>query len=58
MAFQNFAEVWAALGRLYSDIVKLQESQQQLVELHARSIAAHAEQVKEVTSALARWPVR
>ncbi len=29
MAFQNFEEVWAALGRLYSDIVKVQESQQQ-----------------------------
>ena len=28
VAFQNFEEVWAALGRLYSDIVKLQESQQ------------------------------
>ena len=28
MAFQNFEEVWAALGRLYGDIVKLQESQQ------------------------------
>jgi ABC-type transporter Mla subunit MlaD len=28
-AFQNFDEVWAALGRLYDDIVKLQESQQQ-----------------------------
>jgi hypothetical protein len=30
VAFQDFEEVWAALGRLYSDIVKLQESQQQL----------------------------
>ena len=29
MAFQSFEEVWAALGRLYDDIVKLQESQQQ-----------------------------
>jgi len=29
LAFQNFEEVWAALGRLYGDIVKLQESQQQ-----------------------------
>ena len=28
-AFQNFEEVWAALGRLYDDIVKLQEAQQQ-----------------------------
>jgi DNA anti-recombination protein RmuC len=30
VAFQNFEEVWAALGRLYGDIVKLQESQRQL----------------------------
>jgi septal ring factor EnvC (AmiA/AmiB activator) len=29
MAFQSFEEMWAALGRLYDDIVKLQESQQQ-----------------------------
>ena len=29
MAFQSFEEVWAALGRLYDDIVKVQESQQQ-----------------------------
>lgn len=53
VAFQNFEEVWAALGRLYTDIVRLQESQQQLVEFHTRSISAHAEQMKEVTSALA-----
>jgi DNA anti-recombination protein RmuC len=30
VAFQNFEEVWAALGRLYSDIVRMQESQQQV----------------------------
>jgi DNA anti-recombination protein RmuC len=43
VGFQNFEEVWAALGRLYSDIVKLQESQQvvtaqlnQLVESQAQ----------------------
>jgi hypothetical protein len=47
VAFQNFEEVWAALGRLYSDIVKLQESQQ-----HAASM--HAEQMREVTEALGR----
>ncbi len=47
MAFQNFEEVWAALGRLYSDIVKLQESQQ-------RAASMHAEQMKDVTEALGR----
>jgi len=47
VAFQNFEEFWAALGRLYTDIVKLQESQQQLVELHAQSVSAHAEQMKQ-----------
>ncbi len=46
MAFQNFEEVWAALGRLYGDIVKLQESQQQAVTIYS-------EQMKQVTDALA-----
>jgi len=48
VAFQNFEEVWAALGRLYTDIVRLQEAQQQLVELHTRSVSAHAEQMKQM----------
>ena len=39
MAFQNFEEVWAALGRLYSDIVKLQESQQRLLESQQENAA-------------------
>jgi uncharacterized phage infection (PIP) family protein YhgE len=28
VAFHDFEEVWAALGRIYNDIVRLQESQQ------------------------------
>jgi predicted nuclease with TOPRIM domain len=39
VAFQNFEEVWAALGRLYSDIVKLQESQQRLLESQQENAA-------------------
>jgi hypothetical protein len=46
-AFQNFEEVWAALGRLYTDIVRLQESQQQ-------SVSMHAQQMKEVTEHFGR----
>ena len=47
MAFQNFEEVWAALGRLYSDIVRLQESQQQAVSIYT-------EQMKQVTDGMGR----
>ena len=36
MAFQNFEEVWAALGRLYGDIVKVQESQAETAAQLAR----------------------
>ncbi|MGB8771493.1 MAG: hypothetical protein WCC92_17910 [Candidatus Korobacteraceae bacterium] len=56
MAFQNFEEVWAALGRLYSDIVKVQESQQQTAIQLARvteRIDRLAEGHERVTSMLA-----
>ena len=46
-AFQNFEEMWAALGRLYSDIVRLQESQQQAVSIYT-------EQMKQVTDGMGR----
>jgi DNA anti-recombination protein RmuC len=36
VAFQNFEEVWTAFGRLYDDIVKVQESQQQTAAQLAR----------------------
>ena len=45
MAFQNFEEVWAALGRLYDDIVKLQESQQQT----AMQLAQVTERIDRLT---------
>ncbi len=45
MAFQNFEEVWAALGRLYSDIVKVQESQQQT----AAQLALVTERIDKLT---------
>jgi len=55
-AFQNFEEVWAALGRLYDDVVKLQESQQQtaiqLAQVTER-IDRLAEGHERVTSLLA-----
>jgi uncharacterized protein YjcR len=35
-AFRSFEEVWAALGRLYDDIVKLQESQRQTTSQMAK----------------------
>ena len=65
MAFQSFEEVWAALGRLYTDIVKLQESQQKLHESQ-RETAAQLAQVtgridrlteghERLTSMLAPW---
>ncbi len=49
MAFQNFEEVWAALGRLYSDIVKLQESQQQV----NAQLAQVGERIDRLTSTVA-----
>ena len=33
-AFENFEEVWAALGRLYSNITRLEEAQQRAVAQH------------------------
>jgi adenine-specific DNA glycosylase len=54
VAFQNFEEVWAALGRLYTDVVRLQESQQHLVNLHTQSVSAHTEQMKQVTDGMGR----
>lgn len=50
MAFQSFEEVWAALGRLYTDIVKLQESQQKLHE----SQRENAAQLAQVTGRIDR----
>lgn len=50
MAFQNFEEVWAALGRLYTDIVKLQESQQKLHESQQETSA----QLSRVTERIDR----
>ena len=47
-AFQNFEEVWAALGRLYSDIVKLQESQQQVNQ----QLTQLGEQIGRLTESL------
>ncbi len=55
-AFQNFEEVWAALGRLYDDIVKLQESQQQTtiqLDRVAERIDRLTEGHERVTSMLA-----
>ncbi len=49
-AFQNFEEVWAALGRLYDDIVKLRESQQQTTA----QLQQNAIQLAQVTAELAR----
>ena len=50
MAFQNFEEVWAALGRLYDDIAKLQESQQKTTAQQERN----AIQIAEVTGRIDR----
>jgi hypothetical protein len=50
-AFQSFEEVWAALGRLYSSILRLEESQQVAAAKYAeqldRSAAKHAEQLTQ-----------
>ena len=46
-AFENFEEVWAALGRLYSNITRLEEAQQ-------RAVAQHAEQLAQTTERLDR----
>jgi predicted nuclease with TOPRIM domain len=48
VAFQNFEEVWAALGRLYSDIVKLQESQQRLLESQQRLLESQQENASQI----------
>jgi DNA anti-recombination protein RmuC len=51
--FQSFEEVWAALGRLYTDIVKLQETQeklqesQQLTTTQIASMTTHLDRVTE-----------
>jgi len=55
-AFQNFEEVLAALGRLYDDIVKLQESQRQTtiqLDRVTERIDRLAEGHERVTSMLA-----
>jgi hypothetical protein len=52
VAFQNFEEVWAALGRLYDDIVKLQEAQQKTTaqqERNAIQLAELAERIDRLT---------
>ena len=58
MAFQNFEEVWAALGRLYSNITRLEESQQRAAAQHAeqlaQAVAKHAEQIAQVTERIDR----
>src|SRR5271157_5776501 len=51
-AFQNFEEVWAALGRLYDDIVKLQESQRQTtaqLQQNAVQLAKVTERIDRLT---------
>ena len=45
MAFQNFEEVWAALGRLYSDIMKVQEAQAE----NAAQLARVTERIDRLT---------
>jgi len=45
-AFQNFKEVWAALGRLFDDLVKVQESQQQTAAQMAK-VTAELDRVGE-----------
>jgi chromosome segregation ATPase len=49
-AFQNFEEVWAALGRLYNDIVKLQEAQQQVNQ----QLATLGEQITQLSQHMSR----
>jgi uncharacterized coiled-coil DUF342 family protein len=49
-AFQNFEEVWAALGRLYSDIAKLQEAQQQVNQ----QLATLGEQITQLSEHMSR----
>ncbi len=51
-AFQSFEEVWAALGRLYDDIVKLQESQQQTAA-HLAKVTTELDRVTERIDRLA-----
>jgi hypothetical protein len=51
-AFQNFEEVWAALGRLYDDIVRLQEAQQKTTaqqERNAIQLAEVGERIDRLT---------
>jgi hypothetical protein len=38
MAFENFPEVWAALGRLYDSIVEMQKQQAQAAALSMPSL--------------------
>src|SRR5271157_2345589 len=49
-AFENFEEVWAALGRLYSNITRLEEAQQRAVE----QLAQVTERIGQVTERIDR----
>jgi len=53
-AFENFEEVWAALGRLYSNITRLEEAQQRAVAQHAEQLTRHGEQLAQVTERIDR----
>jgi ABC-type transporter Mla subunit MlaD len=53
MAFENFEEVWAALGRLYSNITRLEEAQQRAVAQHAEQLAQTTERLDRLASIVA-----
>ena len=52
-AFENFEDVWAALGRLYDNITRLEEAQQRAVTQHAEQIAQVTERIDRLTSTVA-----
>jgi len=53
-AFENFEEVWAALGRLYSNITRMEEAQQRAAAQHAEQLAQVTEHIDRVTERLDR----
>ncbi len=52
-AFENFEEVWAALGRLHINITRLEEAQQRAVAQHAEQLAQTTERIDRLTSTVA-----
>jgi predicted nucleic acid-binding Zn-ribbon protein len=53
-AFENFQEVWAALGRLNDSIMRLEEAQQRAVIQYSDQFAQVTERIDQLTERIDR----